>query len=221
MLIPPVAHPNVIRAPFSAAIPYQFFSGAGFSCDDRRLPQLDSSGAREVMDLQTGRVGHNMICSHSGWTTSGNLDNRRCSMVGFQLTIAHARPLGFWIDAHREVAAHGASGNVPFWGSANTAQSTFLVAEVYVLGEPAGSPTFSLWSPQTNQTFTNPGAPQGTRAGATSVRLDVPNGPTLPIGTQVFVMAGVGSRHIIAASNADITSSIVHIWTIDSISYYP
>jgi hypothetical protein len=136
------------------------------------------------------------------------------------MTIAHARPFTFWIDARRTGTNHNARGNVPFWGSASTSQKTFLVAEVYVIGEPQGSPTFSLWSQQTDQLFTNPDAPVSVFVGPASAQLFVQNGPTLPIGTQVFVMAGIGSRHVIAATNADITSAILNDWTIDSISYY-
>jgi hypothetical protein len=222
MNLPPMASPREYRAPFGANMGYEFPGGSGFSCAGNRLPPLGPNGADEVMDLATGRVAHNIVCSHTGWFSSGTLSERRASLVGVQVTIKHPTPMTYWVNATRTSTKHNASGSVPPWGSSSITEQSFLVLEVYGPNDNPGFPSASVWSgPESLFTRSNPGATTQSSFGASSVQVNVVTGPTFPVGTQVFILAGVGTRHTGAATNADMTTWTVNDWTIDKISMWP
>jgi hypothetical protein len=164
-------------------------------------------------------VGHNVVCSHTGWTSAASLTFRRASLAGVQITIAHNRPMTFWVNASRRSTAYAARGSVPFWGSSSAIEETFVAIEVYSLTDPAGAATFVNWVPQSGFSANNPGTNALTQP-PTSVQVNIQSGPTFPVGTQVFLMAGVGTRHTLAASYADLTVTTVNDWVIDSISMW-
>lgn len=223
MHVPPMASPRVYRAPYNAFLPYQFStSQGGFDCDGRRLPPVGPNNADEVMDQATGRVAHNVVCSHTGWGTAATLAFRRCSMVGVQVTIAHAKPMTYWVNATRTSTMHRANGTLAFWGSSSAVEDTFLALEVYGPGDQPGFPTMSVWGgPQSHFAASNPGSLNSVTVGTTSAMVSVQSGPTFPVGTKVFILAGIGTRHTAATSFADITTWTMNDWTIDSISMWP
>jgi len=95
--VPPMASPRVYRpGQYNGTMPYTIPVNNGFDCAGNRLPPVGPNGDDE-MNIATGRVAHNLVCSHTGWTSSGMLDFKRASLVGVQVSITHNKPMTYWV----------------------------------------------------------------------------------------------------------------------------